>query len=49
MDMNLSKVQVLVKDTGAWHTAVQGVTKIQTRLGNWTTTIAMDINVATFD
>ena len=30
MDMNLSKVQVLVKDTGAWHTAVQGVTKIQT-------------------
>ena len=34
MDMNLSKVQVLVKDMGAWHTAVQGVTKIQTRLGN---------------
>ena len=34
MDMNLSKVQVIVKDRGAWHAAVQGVTKIWTRLGN---------------
>ena len=25
MDMNLSKLQELVKDTGAWHAAVHGV------------------------
>ena len=49
MDMNLSKVQVIVKDRGAWHAAVQGVAKIRTQLGNWTTTVAMDINVETFD
>ena len=34
MDMNLSKVQVIVKDRGAWQAAVQGVAKIRTRLGN---------------
>ena len=34
MDMNLSKVQVIVKDRGAWHAAVQGVAKIRTQLGN---------------
>ena len=27
MDMNLSKLQKIVKDRGAWHTAVHGVTK----------------------
>ena len=31
MNMNLSKLQVLVKDRGAWHDAVHGVTKSQTR------------------
>ena len=30
MNMNLSKLQVLVKDRGAWHDAVHGVTKSQT-------------------
>ena len=27
MDMNLSKLQVMVMDREAWHTAVQGVAK----------------------
>ena len=31
MDMNLSKLQETVKDRGAWHAAVHGVTKIWTQ------------------
>ena len=34
MDMNLGKLQEMVKDREAWHAAVHVVTKIQTRLGN---------------
>ena len=32
MDMNLSKLWVIVKDRGAWRAAVHGVAKSQTRL-----------------
>ena len=39
MDMNLSKLQKVVEDMGAWHAVVHGVTKSQTQLSNWTTTI----------
>ena len=28
MDMNLSKLSEIVKDRGAWHAAVHGVTKL---------------------
>ena len=34
MDMNLSKLQEIVKDREAWHAAIHGVTKSQTQLGN---------------
>ena len=37
MDMNLSKLQEMVKDRETWCAAVQGVSKSQTRLSNWTT------------
>ena len=33
----LSKHQEMMKDRGAWHAEVHGVTKSQTRLSNWTT------------
>ena len=33
IDMNLSKLQKIVKDREAWCVAVQGVTRSQTRLG----------------
>ena len=36
MDMILSKLQEMVMGREAWHAAVHGVTKSQTRLSNWT-------------
>ena len=34
MDMNLSKLQDIVKDREAWRATVHGVAKSQTRVGN---------------
>ena len=34
MDMNLSKLQEIVKDRETWHAVVHGVTKRRTRLSN---------------
>ena len=34
VDMRLSKLQEMVKDREAWHAAVRGVTKSQTRLND---------------
>ena len=36
MDTSLSKLQVMVKDTEAWHAIVHGVTKSRTWLSDWT-------------
>ena len=38
MDVNLSKLQEIVKDRGAWRAAVQGIVKSWTRLTDRTTT-----------
>ena len=37
MDMSLSKLHEMVKDREAWHSAVHGLAKSRTWLGNWTT------------
>ena len=34
MDMNLGKLQEIVEDREAWHSAVHGVTKNRTRLSD---------------
>ena len=36
MDMNLSKLQEMVKNRESWHAAVHGVAKHCTRLSDWT-------------
>ena len=36
MDMNLSKLQELVKDREAWYAEICGITKSQTWLSEWT-------------
>ena len=36
MDMNLGKLQEMVGDRDAWHTAIHGVMKGQTWLSDWT-------------
>ena len=45
MDMSLSKLQKIVRDREAWRAAVNGVTKNQTRLSDWTVTICFNMGL----
>ena len=37
MDMNLNKLQEIVKDREAWHASIHGVVKSWIQLSDWTT------------
>ena len=41
IDMNMSKLREIVKNRGVWRAAVHGITKSQTSLNNWTTTVLL--------
>ena len=43
MDLSLSKLRKIMKARQAWRAAVHGVTKSQTWLSDWTTTIDLRI------
>ena len=38
MDLSLSKLREIVKDSEVWHAAVHGITKSRKQLSDWTTT-----------
>ena len=44
MDINLNKLQEILKDREAWHDAVHGVTKSWMWLSDWTTTTTLQCN-----
>ena len=46
MDMNLDKLQEMVRKRETWHAAVHGVAKSQTHLGDLTTTTTTTILLA---
>ena len=49
MNMNLGKLQEMVRDREAWHAAVHGVTKNHTWLNDWTTRIAISNKTWSFE
>ena len=49
VDMTLSTLQELVMDREAWRAAVPGVTKNQTQLSKWTTTLRLQADSLPFE
>ena len=45
MDMNLDKLQEMVRDREAWFAGVHGITQSQIRLGDWTSTAANQVSI----
>ena len=45
MDMNLGKLQEMVRGREAWCSVVHGVAKSRTWLGDWTTTMALCLHI----
>ena len=48
MDMSLSKLKEIVKDRGAWHAAVLGVSNSETQLRDRTTNKGFNTNDSSF-
>ena len=48
MDMNMSKLQEIVENRGAWRAAVPGVTKNWTQLSDWTELIQESIKTFSY-
>ena len=44
MDMSWNKFWEMVKDGEVWYAAIQGVTKIQTQMSNWKTTMCQKLS-----
>ena len=47
MDKDVSELQETVKDRGAWHAVMPGVSKSQTQLSDWTTSDQVSVTIQT--
>ena len=49
VNMNLSKIREIMKDREAWYATVNGISKNQTLLGNWTTATKRQERIRNYD